>query len=101
MRIRVHAMPAPHASPTQNQLASLRMRERDAIEVPSAPFDAINPVQGLGSYLPTVGAIALGGAAAYAIVVTGAGLPVLVGVVGALATIGLFALFAYSAGYIR
>ncbi len=94
-------MQAPQASPTQNQIASLRMRERDAIELPSPPFDAINPVQGLGSYLPTVGAVAAGAAAAYAIVVSGTGLPVLVGLVVALATIGLFFLFAYSAGYIR
>ena len=44
-------MPAPHASRTQNQIASLRMREHDAIELPSAPFDAITPMQGL-SRLP-------------------------------------------------
>ncbi len=42
-------MPAPHASQTQNQIASLRMREHDAIELPSAPFDAIPPMQGLSA----------------------------------------------------
>ena len=60
MRKSIAAMSASHAPPSQNQIASLRMREHDAIELPSAPFDAISPMQGLGSYLPTVGAIVAG-----------------------------------------
>ena len=68
-------MPAFHAPPSQNQIASLRMREHDAIELPSAPFDAISPMQGLGSYLPTVGAIVAGAIIALGIVASGAGTP--------------------------
>jgi len=94
-------MPAPHATPSQNHVASLRMREHDAIELPSAPFDAITPMQGLAGYLPTVGAIAVGALLATGIVVSGVGTPVLIAMLVALATVGLFALFAYSAGYIR
>ncbi|MCZ7596059.1 MAG: response regulator [Hyphomicrobium sp.] len=77
------------------------MREHDAIELPSAPFDAITPMQGLGSYLPTVGAIVIGALIALGVVASGVGTPVLVAMLVALATVGLFALFAYSAGYIR
>ncbi|MFA5897957.1 MAG: response regulator [Hyphomicrobium sp.] len=77
------------------------MREHDAIELPSAPFDAISPMQGLSSYLPTIGAIALGGLIAFGVVASGAGTPVLVIMLGVLATIGLSALFAYSGGYLR
>ncbi len=94
-------MPAPHATSSQNQIASLRMREHDAIELPSAPFDAITPMHGLGSYLPTVGAIVAGVLIALGIVASGAGMPVLIAMMVALATAGLFFLFAYSAGYIR
>ena len=79
-------MPAPHASPTQNQIASLRMREHDAIELPSAPFDAITPMQGVSGYLPTVGAIVIGAAIAFGVVASGVGTPVLVGMLGVLAT---------------
>ena len=94
-------MPAPHASQTQNQIASLRMREHDAIELPSAPFDAIPPMQGLSSYLPTVGAIVIGAVIAFGVVASGVGMPVLIGMMAVLATVGLFFLFAYSAGFIR
>ncbi|MEI9902356.1 MAG: response regulator [Hyphomicrobium sp.] len=94
-------MPASYLSTIQNQIASLRMREHDAIELPSAPFDAITPMHGLSSYLPTVGAIVLGALIALAIVASGVGTPVLVAMLVALATVGLFALFAYSAGLIR
>ena len=94
-------MPAPHASPTQNQIASLRMREHDAIEMPSAPFDAIPPMQGLSGYLPTVGAIVIGAVIAFGVVASGVGMPVLIAMLVALAAVGLFFLFAYSAGYIR
>jgi len=94
-------MPAPHATSPQNQVASLRMREHDAIELPSAPFDAITPMQGLAGYLPTVGSIAVGALLAIGIVLSGVGTPVLIAMLVALATVGLFALFAYSAGYIR
>ena len=94
-------MPAPHASQTQNQIASLRMREHDAIELPSAPFDAIPPLQGLSAYLPTIGAIILGAGIAFGVVASGVGTPVLIAMLVALASVGLFFLFAYSAGYIR
>jgi two-component system cell cycle sensor histidine kinase/response regulator CckA len=94
-------MPAFHAPPSQNQIASVRMREHDAIELPSAPFDAISPMQGLGSYLPTVGAIVAGAIIALGIVASGAGTPVLIAALVALATAGVFFLLAYSAGYIR
>ncbi|MBC7830637.1 MAG: response regulator [Hyphomicrobium sp.] len=94
-------MPAPHASQTQNQIASLRMREHDAIELPSAPFDAIPPLRGLSAYLPTIGAIVLGAGIAFGVVASGVGTPVLIAMLVALASVGLFFLFAYSAGYIR
>ncbi len=94
-------MPAPHASQTQNQITSLRMREHDAIELPSAPFDAIPPLQGLSAYLPTIGAIVLGAGIAFGVVASGVGTPVLIAMLVALASVGLFFLFAYSAGYIR
>lgn len=94
-------MPAPHASTSQNHIASLRMREHDAIDLPSAPFDTVTQMQGLSSYLPTVGAVVLGALIAFGIVASGAGTPVLVTMLVALATVGLFALFAYSAGFIR
>jgi len=94
-------MPAPHASSHQNQIASLRMREHDAIELPSAPFDAISPMQGLNGYLPTIAAAVVGALIAFGVVASGAGTPVLVTMLGALATVGLFALFAYATGYIR
>lgn len=94
-------MQAPHATPTQNQVASLRMREHDAIELPSAPFDAINTMQGLGGNLTTIGAIAAGGLLAVGVVAGGLGAPVLAGMLVALAALGLFFLLAYSAGYIR
>ncbi len=94
-------MPAPHLSSTQNRIASLRMREHDAIELPSAPFDAIMRMQGWGGYLPTAGAVVLGALIALGIVASGAGTPVLVAILVALASVGLFGLFAYSAGYIR
>ena len=94
-------MPAPHASQTQNQIASLRMREHDAIELPSAPFDAIPPLQGLSAYLPTIGAIVIGAGIAFGVVASGVGTPVLIAMLVALASVGLFFLFAYSAGYIR
>ncbi len=94
-------MQASRLSLFQNQIASLRMREHDAIELPSAPFDAITPMQGLSSYLPTVGAIVLGALIALGVVASGVGTPVLVAMLGALATVGLFGLFAYSAGFIR
>ena len=68
-------MPAPHASQTQNQIASLRMREHDAIELPSAPFDAIPPMQGLSGYLPTVGAIVIGAVIAFGVLASGARSP--------------------------
>jgi len=77
------------------------MREHDAIELPPAPFDAIAPMQGLSSYLPTVGAIVLGAMIALGVVASGVGTPVLVVMLVALATVGLFGLFAYSAGLIR
>jgi two-component system, cell cycle sensor histidine kinase and response regulator CckA len=94
-------MPAPHASPTQNQIASLRMREHDAIEMRPAPFDAIPPLQGLSGYLPTAGAIVIGAVIAFGVLASGAGMPVLIAMLVALAAVGLFSLFAYSAGYIR
>ena len=94
-------MPAPHASQTQNQITSLRMRKHDAIELPSAPFDAIPPMPGLSSYLPTVGAIVIGAVIAVGVVASGVGMPVLIAMLVALASVGLFFLFAYSAGYIR
>lgn len=94
-------MPAPHAPTSQNRIASLRMREHDAIELPSAPFDAFTRIHGLSSYLPTIAAIVLGALIAFGVVASGAGTPVLVVMLGGLATIGLFALFAYSAGYLR
>jgi two-component system cell cycle sensor histidine kinase/response regulator CckA len=94
-------MPAPRLSSFQNQIAFLRMREHDAIELPSAPFDAIAPMHGLSSYLPTVGAIVLGALIALGVVASGVGTPVLVAMLVALAAVGLFALFAYSAGFIR
>ena len=94
-------MPAPHASQTQNQIASMRMRELDAIELPSAPFDAISPMQSVSGYLPTVGAIVIGAVIAFGVVASGVSTPVLVGMLGVLATVGLFFLFAYTAGYVR
>ncbi len=94
-------MPASHASRSQNQIASLRMREHDAIELPSAAFDTFNPMQALGGTLPTVGAVLGGAAIAFGVVLSGVGMPVLIGMMVALATLGLFFLFAYSAGYVR
>jgi two-component system cell cycle sensor histidine kinase/response regulator CckA len=94
-------MPAPHAPRSQNQLASLRMREHDAIELPSAPFDAITPMHGLGSYLPTVGAIVVGALIAFGVIASGASMPVLIAMLVALASIGVFFLFAMTAGYVR
>ena len=94
-------MPAPHASTSQNHIASLRMREHDAIELPSAPFDDITPMQGLSSILPTVSAIVLGALIALVVVASGAGTPVLIAMLVALAAFGLFGLFAYAAGYVR
>ncbi|MDP1911160.1 MAG: hypothetical protein Q8K85_22905, partial [Hyphomicrobium sp.] len=79
----------------------MRMREHDAIELPSAPFDAISPMQSVSGYLPTVGAIVIGAAIAFGVVASGVSTPVLVGMLGVLATVGLFFLFAYSAGYVR
>jgi two-component system cell cycle sensor histidine kinase/response regulator CckA len=77
------------------------MREHDAIGLPSAPFDVITPMHGLSSYMPTVGAIALGALIALGVVASGVGTPVLVAMLVALASIGLFGLFAYSAGFLR
>jgi len=77
------------------------MREHDALELPSAPFDALTPMHGLGSYLPTAGAILVGGLIAFGIVASGVGTPVLIAMLVALASVGLFALFAYSAGWVR
>jgi two-component system cell cycle sensor histidine kinase/response regulator CckA len=77
------------------------MREHDAIEMRPAPFDAIPPLQGLSSYLPTVGAIVVGAVIAFGVLASGAGMPVLIAMLVALAAVGLFSLFAYSAGYIR
>ena len=94
-------MPASHASQSQNQIASLRMREHDAIELPSAAFESFNPMQSLGGMLPTMGAILAGAGIAFGVVLSGVGMPVLIGMMVALATLGLFFLFAYSAGYVR
>jgi two-component system cell cycle sensor histidine kinase/response regulator CckA len=77
------------------------MREHDAIELPSAAFDTFNPMQALGGTLPTVGAVLGGAAIAFGVVLSGVGMPVLIGMMVALATLGLFFLFAYSAGYVR
>jgi len=94
-------MSAPHPLPSQNQLASLRMHERNAIELQPMPFDAINAAQGLGRYLPTVAAVVAGGAVVFGLVASGAGTPLLLAAMALLATIGAFFVLAYAGGYVR
>lgn len=93
-------MPACSPPTTQNQLASPRMRKHDAIELQPSPFDMeSNP--GLGSVLPTAVAVAAGAAVVLGVVASGAGMPIILGLIGLLATVGLFFLFAVAAGYVR
>ena len=77
------------------------MREHDAIELQPPPFDAFGAVQGLGSMLPTIAATVAGGAIVLALVASGAGLPLLLTAMAVLATVGLFFLLAFTAGYLR
>jgi len=94
-------MPACPPPTTQNQLASPRMRKHDAIELQPSPFDAMDSNTGLGNVLPTVVAVAAGAAVVLGVVTSGAGMPIILGLVGLLATVGLFFTFAVLAGYVR
>jgi len=93
-------MPAPQPLPSQNQLASLRMRERNVIELQSTPFDAIN-VQGLGGILSTIAAGVVGSAIVLGLVASGVSKPLLLATIALLATLGLFFVLAYLVGYVR
>ncbi len=94
-------MPAPETSPTQNQLASLRMRQRNAIELQPGPFDGIHVGPGAGSILPAIVAIAAGAAALIALIASGIGQPLLLLAIAVLATVGLFFVLAFASGYVR
>lgn len=94
-------MPAPHPLPSQNQLASLPMHERQAIELRPMAFDAYTAAQGLGRYLPTVAAVVAGAVAVLGLVASGAGTSLLLAAMALLATAGLFFLLALAGGYVR
>src|SRR5262245_8855136 len=92
----VHQPTPARSSFLQNQLASLRMSQRQAIELPSNPFDTIQTGPGLaGGLLPALAALAAGAAVLLALIASGIGQPLLVLAVAALATTGLFFLLAY------
>ena len=94
-------MPASEPSPSQNQLAFRFMREREAIEMQAAPFDATSSaLQGFGGYLTTLAAVLAAAGAVFAVVVSGTGQPLLMTLIAMLAIVGLFFLFATGAGYI-
>ena len=98
----VHQPSPIQTSPLQNQLASLRMSQRHAIELPSNPFEAIQTGPGIaGGLLPALAALAAGAAVLLALIASGIGQPLLVLAVAALATIGLFFVLAYASGYVR
>jgi two-component system, cell cycle sensor histidine kinase and response regulator CckA len=94
-------MPAPQPLPTQNQLASLRMRERNVIELPPAPFDGFTAAHGPSGFLSTVVAALAGSAIVIALVASGASKPLLLAVIALLAAAGLFFVLAYLSGYVR
>ncbi len=98
----VHQPTPAQSSPLQNQLASLSMSQRHAIELPSNPFETIQAGPGVaGGLLPALAALAAGAAVLLALIASGIGQPLLVLAVAALATIGLFFVLAYASGYVR
>jgi two-component system, cell cycle sensor histidine kinase and response regulator CckA len=94
-------MPAPQTLPTQNQLASLRMRERNVIELSPTPFDGLATPQAPSGVLSTVVAALAGSAIVIALVASGASKPLLLAVIALLAAAGLFFVLAYLSGYVR
>ena len=94
-------MPACHHPTTQNQLASPRMRKHDAIELPPSPFNPMDTGTGLGNVLPTAVAVVAGAAVVLGVVASGAGEPIILGLIALLATAGLFFILAVFAGYVR
>ena len=94
-------MSASEPSPPQNQLAFRFMREREAIEMQAAPFDATSSaLQGFGGHLTTLAAVLAAAGVVFAVVVSGTGQPLLMTLIAMLAIVGLFFLFAIGAGYI-
>jgi two-component system, cell cycle sensor histidine kinase and response regulator CckA len=94
-------MQASQHSTIQNQLASLRMRERNVIELPASPFEGLGANQGMGGFLSTLAAAGVGILIVLALVASGVSQPLLLVLIALLATAGLFFLLAYFAGYIR
>lgn len=94
-------MSASQHSTTQNQLASLRMRERNVIELPFSPFEGLASGQGMGGLFSTLAVAGAGALIVLALIATGISQPLLLAVIASLATAGLFFLLAYFGGYIR
>ena len=95
-------MPASEPSSPQNQLAFRFMRDHEAIEMQTVPFDANSSMlKGFGGYLPTLAAILAAGGAVFAVAASGMGQPLLMTLIAMLAIVGLFFLFAFGAGYVR
>ncbi len=94
-------MPASQPLPTQNQLASLRMRERNVLELSPSPFEGLNAGHGASGLLSTIVAALAGSAIVIALVASGASKPLLLVAIAILAALGLFFVLAYLSGYVR
>ncbi len=94
-------MPAPQSVSSQNQLASLRMREQQAAGLRTHPFDAFGAAQALGGMFTPIAAVVIGGVLLFALLASGGGEPLLLALISLLAMVGAFFLLAVAGGHIR
>ena len=92
---------AAEAVNVANQIASAPMGEREALKLEAASFDPLDQTDGFGGYLSTIFVVAVAGAVVFGLLASGSGEPLLLTLLGVLAMLGLFMLFALAAGHVR
>ena len=84
-----------------NRVASLAMKDREALKIEAAPLDPLTAADGFGGFLSTIFVVTAAGAVVFGLLASGSGEPLLLTIIAVLAMLGLFLLFGIAAGHIR
>jgi two-component system, cell cycle sensor histidine kinase and response regulator CckA len=89
------------AAALPNQIASVPMRDREALKIEALHLDPLTAADGFGGYLSTIFVVAAAGAVVFGLISSGSGEPLLLTVISVLAMLGMFLLFGIAAGHVR
>ena len=95
------AMITAEALAPSNQVASVPMKDREALKIEAAPLDPLTAADGFGGFLSTIFVVTAAGAVVFGLLASGSGEPLLLTIIAVLAMLGLFLLFGIAAGHIR